>query len=106
MRFQDGERRSPLQGKKVQTLFSWIYDVSKCAPPEALYNLDNAFAQFFRRVKERRAGKKVKDGFPEVKAQKKGVESFRGTSPLGVFKSISCRLNSDISTFMIASARR
>ena len=38
---------------------AWMYDVSKCAPQEALRDLDNAFAHFFRRLKERRAGKKV-----------------------------------------------
>jgi putative transposase len=53
-----------LNGLKKSEL-AWMYDVSKCAPQEALYNLDNAFDQFFRRLKERRAGKKVKLGFPK-----------------------------------------
>src|SRR6185437_9849890 len=28
----------------------WMYAVSKCAPQEALRNLDHAFAHFYRRV--------------------------------------------------------
>ena len=30
----------------------WMYEVSKCAPQEALRDLDLAFVNFFRRVKE------------------------------------------------------
>ena len=65
---------------------AWMYDVSKCAPQEALRNLDNAFAHFFRRLKERRAGKKVKPGFPKFKTKKKGAGSFRLTSAIHVFE--------------------
>ena len=32
------------------TSVPWMYAVSKCAPQEALRNLDNAFAHFFRRT--------------------------------------------------------
>ncbi len=32
-----------------QTAVPWLYAVSKCAPQEALRNLDTAFAHFFRR---------------------------------------------------------
>jgi putative transposase len=65
---------------------AWMYEVSKCAPQEALYNLDNAFAHFFRRLKERRAGKKVKLGFPTFKTKKKGAGSFRLTGAIHVFE--------------------
>jgi len=44
---------------------SWMYTVSKCAPQEALRNLDQAYAHFFRRVKEKKAGKKIQVGFPK-----------------------------------------
>jgi len=40
-----------------QTDVSWMYEVSKCAPQEALRNLDTAFAHFFRRVKLRQQDK-------------------------------------------------
>src|SRR5450759_327104 len=37
---------------------AWMYAVSKCAPQEALRNLDQAYAHFFRRVREKKAGRK------------------------------------------------
>src|SRR4029077_19846775 len=33
-----------------RTTVPWMYEVSKCAPQEALRNLDTAFAHFFRRA--------------------------------------------------------
>jgi len=42
--------------------FSWMYEVSKCAPQEALRNLQTAFARFF---KENKNGNKA--GFPSFK---------------------------------------
>ena len=33
-----------------QTDYPWLYETSKCAPQEALRDLDVAFANFFRRV--------------------------------------------------------
>ena len=48
---------------------AWMYEVSKCAPQEALRNLDQAYAHFFRRVKEKKAGKKIQVGFPEVQVE-------------------------------------
>ena len=40
-----------------QTEVPWMYEVSKCAPQEALRNLDTAFAHFFRRAKLKQQGK-------------------------------------------------
>lgn len=61
-----------------KTDFPWMYEVSKCAPQEALRNLDNAFRNFFRGLKAR---KKV--GFPKFK--KKGHnDSFRLTGSIHV----------------------
>ena len=40
-----------------QTDVPWLYAVSKCAPQEALRNLDTAFAHFFRRAQLKKAGK-------------------------------------------------
>jgi len=65
---------------------AWMYEVSKCAPQEALRDLDNAFTHFFRRLKERRAGKKAKPGFPKFKTKKKGAGSFRLTGAIHVFE--------------------
>ncbi len=61
-----------------KTDFPWMYEVSKCAPQEALRNLDNAFRNFFQGLK---AGRKV--GFPKFK--KKGRnDSFRLTGAIHV----------------------
>jgi putative transposase len=65
---------------------SWMYEVSKCAPQEALRNLDQAYAHFFRRVKEKRAGKNVKVGFPRFKSKKNGLGSFRLTGAIHIFE--------------------
>ena len=57
--------------------FPWMYEVSKCAPQEALRNLDKAFKSFWARRKEG-------VGFPKFK--KKGVtkDSFRLTGTIEV----------------------
>ena len=69
-----------------KTELAWMYEVSKCAPQEALRNLDQAFANFFRRVKERRAGQKIKVGFPKFKSKKHGLGSFRLAGSIHVFE--------------------
>jgi transposase len=65
---------------------SWMVAVSKCAPQEALRDLDRAFANFFRRVKEKRSGSRVKAGFPRFKSRKNGLGSFRLTGVIHVFE--------------------
>ena len=69
-----------------KTELAWMYEVSKCAPQEALRNLDQAFANLFRRVKARRAGQKIKVGFPKFKSKKKGLGSFRLTGAIHVLE--------------------
>jgi putative transposase len=59
--------------------------VSKCAPQEALWNLDAAFQQFFRRCALKKQGKwKGKLGYPQFKTKKKGLGSFRLTGQIVV----------------------
>lgn len=65
-----------------QTEFPWMYEVSKCAPQEALRDLDKAFNNFFRRVKEGNG----KPGFPKFKSRKRGLGSFRLTGVIKVFE--------------------
>lgn len=61
-----------------KTDFSWMYEVSKCAPQEALRNLDRAFQNFFRAIKQ---GQKI--GFPSFK--KRGDrDSFRLTGAIKI----------------------
>lgn len=56
----------------------WMYESSKCAPQEALRNLDSAYKGFFRRCK---SGDKRK-GFPSFKSRKNGIGSFRLTGSI------------------------
>ncbi len=67
--------------KLKKTELSWMYGVSKCAPQEALRNLDTAYDNFFRKVKLKKAGKhKGKSGFPKFKSRNKAIGSFRFTT--------------------------
>src|SRR5579885_1089956 len=74
-----------LNARKKDDL-AWLYEVSKCAPQEALRNLDNAFRHCFRRCQLKKAGKlKGKVGFPKLKTKKKGLGSFRLTGSIAIF---------------------
>lgn len=69
-----------------KTELPWMYEVSKCAPQEALRHLDTAFAHFFRRCMLQREGKlRGKLGYPQRKTKKKGLGSFRFTGSIVVF---------------------
>jgi len=59
-----------------------MYDVSKCAPQEALRDLDVAYKNFFRRVKQ---GAKAK-GFPKFKSKHRSKKKFRLTGSIRVFE--------------------
>jgi putative transposase len=72
--------------KLKKTELSWMYEVSKCAPQEALRNVDKAYDNFFRKVKLKKQGKyKGKVGFPKFKKKSKGIGSFRLTGVIKVF---------------------
>ena len=71
------EQHRLLNSLKV-TEFPWMYEVSKCAPQEALRDLDRAFRNFYRGIEK---GNKV--GFPVPK--KKGIhDSCRLTGTIKV----------------------
>src|SRR5258708_10166714 len=59
----------------------WMYEVSKCAPQEALRDLNLAFVHFFRRVKEGQ-----KPGFPRFKSKKLGIRGLPLTGTLNVLE--------------------
>ena len=65
------QHKQIVQMKKTPEYY-WLKEVSKCAPQEALRNLDLAYQNFFRRVK-----KGEKPGFPKFKSRNKGLGSFR-----------------------------
>src|SRR3989475_1960689 len=72
--------------KLKHTDYPWMYDVSKCAPQEALRDLDKAYKHFFRRVELKKQGKwKGKLGFPKMKKKSKAIGSFRLTGSIKVF---------------------
>jgi putative transposase len=72
---------------KKKTELSWMYEVSKCAPQEALRNLDKAFDNFFRHLKLKKAGQlNGKLGFPKFKSKKCGLGSFQLTGKISVKK--------------------
>ena len=69
-----------------QTSFPWMYETSKCAPQEALRDLDKAYKHFFRRVELKKQGKwKGKLGFPRLKKKSKAIGSFRLTGAIRLF---------------------
>jgi putative transposase len=71
--------------KLKQTDFPWMYEVSKCAPQEALRDLDAAYKSFYRRATLKKQGKwKGKVGFPTFKKRSKGIGSFRLTGSIKV----------------------
>jgi putative transposase len=57
-----------------QTELSWMYEVSKCSPQEALRNLDKAFDNFFKK----------RSKFPKFKSKKNGIGSFKFTGTIKV----------------------
>jgi putative transposase len=59
--------------KKAQ--FPWMYEVSKCAPQEALRDLDRAFKDFFEH----------RGQYPRFKSRKRGVGRFRLTGAIRVY---------------------
>jgi putative transposase len=75
-RFTNAMRQHKLLNSLKSTQFPWMYEVSKCAPQEALRDLHRAFQNFYR---GRKKGQRI--GFPRFK--RKGVrDSFRLTGTI------------------------
>jgi putative transposase len=69
-----------------QTDVPWMDAVSKCAPQEALRNLDTACAHVFRRATLKTQGKlRGKLGSPRFKSRTHGLGSFRLSGSIVVF---------------------
>lgn len=78
-RFTSYAEQHRLLNRLKKTDFPWMYEVSKCAPQEALRDLDRAFRNFWR---ERRKGNR-RAGFPRFR--KKGRDDrFRLTGSIRV----------------------
>jgi putative transposase len=66
--------------------YPWMYETSKCAPQEALRDLEQAYKNYFRRVELKKQGKwRGKLGFPKFKKRSKAIGSFRLTGSIKVF---------------------
>jgi len=77
-RFTDAMRQHKLLNSLKKTQFPWMHECSKCAPQEALRDLDRAFRNFIRGLKIEQ-----KVGFPRFK--RRGVrDSFRLTGTIRV----------------------
>src|SRR5258708_29605255 len=67
--------------------FPYMYEVSKCAPQEALIDLDEAFKHFFRKAALKKQGQfRGTCGYPTFKSRTKGIGSFRLTGAIHVFE--------------------
>ncbi len=72
--------------KLKQTKYPWMYEVSKCAPQEALRDLEQAYKHFYRKMKLKQQGQfKGKTGFPKFKKRSKAIGSFRLTGSINVY---------------------
>lgn len=72
------KQHKELNGLKEKE-FPWMYESSKCCFQESLRDLDTAFNNFFRSVKQ---GKKT--GFPKFKKKNGNKQSFRLTGTIKV----------------------
>src|ERR671931_1218959 len=59
--------------------YGWLYEVSKCAPQEAMRDLDRAYANYWR---GRKAGRRV--GLPRFKKRGRCPDRFRLTGSIRV----------------------
>lgn len=67
------------------TDYPWIYEVSKCAPQEALRDLDVAYKNAYARLGKKKTGKtSIKAGWPRFKSRNKGIGGFRLTGTIHV----------------------
>ena len=85
-RYTDAMKQHKLLNSLKKTNYSWIYEVSKCIPQEALRDLEQAFQNFYRdRKNVKTKKKKRKVGFPRFKKKYKSKDSFRLTGTIKVF---------------------
>jgi putative transposase len=80
-RYTDAIKQHKTLNTLKKTKFPWMYQVSKCAPQEALRDLQQAFKNFFDGLK----GKRPPVGYPKFK--RKGVnDNFRLTGVIRVVR--------------------
>ena len=82
--YEQGEKTDAMKlHKEINALkdggLSWLRSFSKCAPQEALRDLQRAFQNFFKRVKQG-----VKPGFPRFKSRHRCPLKFRLTGSINI----------------------
>jgi putative transposase len=65
-----------------KTNFPWLYEVSKCAPQEALRDLEQAMKNFINSINKK--FKTQRFGFPKYKKKGKSTDSFRLTGRIKI----------------------
>ncbi len=81
--------------RQKKTELAWMYEVSKCAPQEALRDLEKAYARFLKNrqklaIKARKRKREPRRdgmpwGFPRFKSRKRGIGSLRLTGHIHAF---------------------
>ncbi|MHA2298833.1 MAG: RNA-guided endonuclease InsQ/TnpB family protein [Candidatus Hodarchaeales archaeon] len=85
-RYTDAMKQHVQLNKLKKTDYSWMYDVSKCIPQEALRDLQRAFENFFRDLeKSKQTRSKRRVGFPKFKKKGRCKDSFRLTGTIRVY---------------------
>ncbi|MFX0183885.1 MAG: helix-turn-helix domain-containing protein [Candidatus Hodarchaeota archaeon] len=84
-KYTDAMKQHKLFNRLKKTEFHWMYEVSKCIPQEALWDLDQAFHNFYRARNQASPQKRI--GFPKFKKKNKSKDSFRLTGSIKVFPS-------------------
>lgn len=72
--------------------YPWLYETSKCAPQEALRDLDAAYGRFFdcqrgkcaRHWNDGKPKGKKRCGYPRFRSKKRGLGSFRLTGSIAI----------------------
>jgi len=82
------KQANQLPGLKKESLLTSVYSH---VAQDALRRLDKAFANFYRRVNEKKAGKKIKAGFPRFK----GIGRYRSFTYPEWGNGVSLRLRDD-----------
>jgi len=80
-RYTDAIKQHKLLNSLKKNHFPWMYEISKCAPQEALRDLDRAFRNF---LKSNKKGGRV--GFPRFKRKSRSLDSFRLTGTIKIVK--------------------
>ncbi|MFV2014447.1 MAG: RNA-guided endonuclease InsQ/TnpB family protein [Candidatus Heimdallarchaeota archaeon] len=78
-RYTNAIKQHRLLNSLKKNQFPWMYDVSKCAPQEALRDLDKAYHNFFMSIKKGERG-----GFPKFKKKGRSIDSFRLTGTIKI----------------------